>query len=269
MDVTHRRAHSLTPPTSTPQARRCFVNRAAYRSFDEDCEFLRSPQHRANIGEYLTDMLAPYGLELDAKLLESGAGQSYGELAAQLVAELIDPAEPVDLLVVAFGIPDVWPGRATATYLSEICPGNPLSFAICDQGVASAYTGLRLVREYVRTGACERALLLALEQPVLHYEVSDAVPRPARAVALGLVCGTSPGPVALDSVQVYSDVDPAQVSALLPPEAVDVSDSGQPYTGGLGRLISGAAPLTVADYDPYLRYLCVASTTAVTAESSG
>jgi hypothetical protein len=246
------------------------VQRAAYRTFDADCEFLRDPRHRANIGEYLTDMLDPYGLPLDEKLLESGAGQSYGEMAAALVAELIEPDELIDLLVVAFGIPDVWPGRATATYLSEICPGNPLSFAICDQGVASAYTALRLVGEYVRTGACGRALLLALEQPTLPYEVPAGVPVPGRAAAVGLVCAAQPAAIAIGSVDVYAGVTPEGAEERLAQfEQPLRAPAGQPYTGGLGSLATAAAHarggrVTIADYDPFLRYFC-----AVTAELSG
>jgi len=71
-------------------------------------------------------------------------------MAEALIRELVPADAPVDLIVLAFAVPDVRPGRATATYLSHVCPGNPLAFAVCDQGSAAAFTGLRLARS---TGA--------------------------------------------------------------------------------------------------------------------
>ena len=62
-------------------------------------------------------------------------------MAEAVIARAVLPGEDVDLLVLAYAIPDITPGRATATYLSHICPGNPLAFAICDQG-----TGRRVHR---------------------------------------------------------------------------------------------------------------------------
>src|SRR2546429_4526707 len=73
-------------------------------------------------------------------------------MAETVMGMAIAPDDAVDLVVLAYAIPDITPGRATAAYLSHICPGNRLAFAVCDQGVAAAFTGLRLIREYARTG---------------------------------------------------------------------------------------------------------------------
>ena len=88
-------------------------------------------------------------------------------MAEELIRSVVPPDEPVDVLVLAFAVPDARPGRATASYLSHVCPGEPLAFAICDQGSAAAFTGLRLIREYARTGGCARGLLLVVEQAIL------------------------------------------------------------------------------------------------------
>ncbi len=104
-------------------------------------------------------------------------------MAEALIAAVVPADRPVDLLVLAYSIHDVQPGRATATYLSSVCPGTPLSFAICDQGSAAAFTGLRIAMDYRAdpTGS-GRVLLLVLEQAVLPYPTAPGVPaaRPAR-----------------------------------------------------------------------------------------
>ncbi|MFI5913229.1 hypothetical protein [Dactylosporangium sp. NPDC051541] len=213
-----------------------YINRVERRTFDGDCEFLRTPRHRAEIGTYVADLLRPHGLALDEELLATGAGQSYGEMGAELIAAVVGPDEPVDLLVLAFDVPDVRPGRATATYLSHVCPGNPRSFAICDQGVAAPFTALRLIRSYVDSGTCRRALLLILEQSTLHYPA----PVTARNAGVALLCGADPGPVRLGEIRVRTDsagrADP------------------QPLTAGWWDL-----PATVERYDPALRYRCTAT----------
>src|SRR2546430_11888237 len=113
-------------------------------TFPGPARFLADKGNRADIAAYLADMTRPFGTEPRPTL----SGHSYGEMATALVAAIVPAAEPVDLLVLAFSIHDMWPGRAAATYLSHICPGTPMSFAICDQGSAAAFTGLRVIRDY-------------------------------------------------------------------------------------------------------------------------
>lgn len=162
--------------------------RGEHRTFTGPADRLRDPVARAGIGAYLTDMARPYGLEVPAAAFGADPsptlGQSYGEMAAALVGSVVAVAEPVDLLVVAFSVHDLWPGRATATYLSHLCPGTPLSFAICDQGSAGAFSALRVATEYASSAGCQRALLLVVEQAALPYDSSAPLPARHRAVAL-------------------------------------------------------------------------------------
>ncbi|GAA1762475.1 2-hydroxy-acid oxidase [Luedemannella helvata] len=275
--VARPRTHAAVPPRHRGAL---YVNRAERRIFEGDCEFLRSPHHRAAIGTYLSDLLRPHGLDLKEDLLAAGTGHSYGEMGAALIGSIVGPDEPVDLLVMAFAAPDVRPGRATATYLSHVCPGNPQSFAICDQGVAAAYTGLRLVREYVGSGGCRRALLLIVEQATLHYEAKGPAAVPARHAGVALLCTGQPTPGGagrLGAVRVHTQVGPEQVPGLLAGLAgaatlvtgtgLDPADvpadarpapAGQPLTGAWWEL-AGGQPMVLADYDPTLRYLCTAT----------
>ncbi|MEU7808522.1 2-hydroxy-acid oxidase [Micromonospora chalcea] len=157
--------------------------RAARRTFTGPAALLGDPVLRERAAGYLTDLTRPYGLRVPGGLFDAPSaalGQSYGEMTAELIPAVVPPDEPVDLLVLAFAVHDMLPGRATAAYLSHVCPGTPMSFALCDQGSAAAFTGLRIAREY----GCRRALLVTVEQAVLPYDAAVAVPARHRAVAM-------------------------------------------------------------------------------------
>jgi hypothetical protein len=139
-----------------------------------------------------------------------------------MVGAAVPMDQPVDLIVLAFAVPDVWPERATASYLSHICPGEPIAFAVCDQGAAAAFTGLRLVREYARTDGCGRALLLIVEQAALHYYPAGPMAPVARHAAVALLCDDA-GPARLDTVRQHAGVAPAEAAALLAAELASLS----------------------------------------------
>jgi 4-hydroxymandelate oxidase len=133
-------------------------------------------------------MVRPYAREVPAALfgesLTSALGQSYGEMAEALIGPLVSADEPVDLLVLAFSIHDLWPGRQTAAYLSHLTAGAPMAFAICDQGSAAAFSGLRIAREYAASAGIRRALLIVVEQAALPYSSSVTLPSQHRGVAM-------------------------------------------------------------------------------------
>ncbi|WP_052396916.1 hypothetical protein [Streptomyces sp. NRRL F-5123] len=145
------------------------VRRAVRLAFPDPAPRAPVPERTERLRVYLTDLLHPYGLALDAEEPPDRGGHSYGDLAAALIRQAVPAGEHVDLLVLAYAVPDVTPGRATATWLSHVCPGNPLAFAVADQGPAAAFTALRLIHAYAATAALPRALLLTVEQPALPY----------------------------------------------------------------------------------------------------
>jgi 4-hydroxymandelate oxidase len=159
------------------------VRGAVSRTFGELTGQVLNPTLRG----YVADMTAPYGLAVHEDLLDQGAGHSYGEMCAPLLTELVSEERPADLLVLATAVPDIRYGRATATYLSWQCPGTPLAFAVCDQGLLAAFTALHLIDGYARTGGCRRAVLLVAEQPTLYHELPVSTPVPDRAAAVGVV----------------------------------------------------------------------------------
>ncbi len=250
--------------------------------------------HDPLLRPYLTDMVAPYGLALREDLLVDGAGHSFGELAEPLIAALAPAdAAPIDLLILAFAMHDLRPGRSTATYLSHLCPGSPLAFSVCDQGTAAAFSGLRLIQTYAGAGDCRRALLVVAEQSALHYEPAAEVALPQRHAAVAVLFDQV-GPTALGPVRQHTGVRPEQAAGVLAdeldrlvgdrteatlilgdgfadpgrlalPSAVDEvvsAPAGQPCTGawwelagGLDRWAAQGRLVVVADYDPLLGYL--------------
>ena len=241
-------------------------------------------RHRPDTAAYLADLAEPYGVQPRS----CAPGHSYGEMGRALLDAVVPDQEPVDLLVLAFSIHDTWPGRATATYLSHCCPGTPLSFAICDQGCAAAFSGLRIVRDYLGTAGCRRALLFVVEQAVLPYDSPVPAPEQHRGVAMvfgsddadrgprltavrqhaGVPADAAADLVAADLTELQAGhvvLGDALAAAWPQPrrDGVTVVPPGQPTTGVWWRLVDaltadGADPVVAADYDPGLGYLCLA-----------
>jgi hypothetical protein len=251
--------------------------RAERATFTGPARFLADDGNRAGVGAYLADMTRPFGIEPHAEL----SGHSYGEMATALMASIVPEDDPVDLLVLAFSVHDLWPGRATAAYLSKVCPGTPMSFAICDQGRTAAFTGLRVIRAY----RPRRALLIVVEQATIPYD-SPATP-PAEHRGIAMLFGDAAGSpvadvhqhsgVAPDAVAAHTVATIAELSAGHGAVRVVLGDelatawpthpghpvvpAGQPATGvwwQLAEQLTGPAELVVvADYDPFLRNLCL------------
>lgn len=296
---------AVPPPLATVPVdgagERLHVIRAGRRAFAGSSAAALDPALRV----YLSDMIRPHQVQLREDLLGQGAGHSYGEMAEQLLRDTVSADEPVDLLILAFAIPDVIPGRATASYLSHVCPGGPLAFAICDQGRAAAFTGLRLAGEYQRAGDCARALLVVVEQAALHYGLVAPASVPDGHAAVALLLADA-GAARIEAVHQHPDISAGQLGDLLAAEIaamspqrpkatliagaslgaarpaalralraacaegqVRVAQAGQPYTGVWWELAGALAgppgavegverTVLLADYDPELRYLCLA-----------
>jgi hypothetical protein len=263
--------------------------------YEQPSKTARDPR----LAQFLTDMLTPYQVEFSIESLAEGTGQSYGEMGEPLLAAMVSEDNPVDLLVLAFAIHDLRPGQATSTYLSSRCPGHPMAFSVCDQGVAAGFAGLRLIQTYARTGRFDRALLLVMEQTGLHYQPARPAPRPERNAAVAILLDGG-GTAALRPVRQHPAVAAEQASARLADDVAElvagrsdvtlvvgaeytddlladrrlaelvdefaIAPAGQPATGAwwewagmLDRWADRQRLVLVADYDRPLRYLSVAA----------
>ena len=287
------------PPASPPLRRDLHLVRAVRRTFDGPAEFLADPANRARVGEYLADAARPYGREVPAALFgeppSPALGHSYGEMAEALIGAAVPADEPVGLLVLTFSIHDLRPGRQTAAYLSHVTPGAPMAFAICDQGSAAAFSGLRIAREYASSAGIRRALLIVVEQAALPYDCPVPVPAQHRGVAMLYADRADRADPAarVAGVRQHPDVPPGGVAGLAAADLAElaaghgktalvlgdalaavwaapaagrvrVMPPGQPSTGVWWGLVdeftsdAGRPDLLVAaDYDPGLRYLCL------------
>jgi hypothetical protein len=193
------------------------IGRAERRVFGGRSDSPLDPELR----RFVEDMVRPYGNALREDLLAEANGHAYAVMAEALIETLVPPDRPVDLLVLASAIHDTQLARPSATYLSYICPGRPMAFAVCDQGSAGAHTALRLVRDQVGAGSRGRSLLVLVEQPVLHYEptVLDGPSHlaPRRPAAVAFLCDEYGGAELL-SVRQHSRVAPAAARELLAAE---------------------------------------------------
>ena len=219
--------------------------RAGRRSFTGSAEFLADADNRARVGEYLADMGRPYGREVPASPFGEPAspdlGHSYGEMAAALIGSVVPADEPVDLLVLAFSVHDLRPGRQTAAYLSHVTPGEPMAFAVCDQGSAAAFSGLRMIREYAASAAIARALLVVVEQAALPYDGPATLPLQHQAVAMlyrneldgdrldsaGLDGDSAIQPVRVAGVRQHPGVPPGDVAALAAADLAELAAGHQ------------------------------------------
>ncbi|MFD8593571.1 hypothetical protein ACFV1L_01050 [Kitasatospora sp. NPDC059646] len=231
---------------------------------------------------FTADLVRPYGLALDEDALTGARGQSYTALGELAVRGLVDPARPVDLLILVYASPDVRPGQAVATQLSGVCPGEPLSFAVCDEGAGGTFSALAVADAYARTGGARRALLIAVEQADLHHRPHRAARLPDRHSAAALLWEADSGGRPLQLLASISAVTGHHVAqalqelcAKLPagallvlgpglagtaaPGGVDSrrARSGSPYTGGWAALGDALAdrglarrPLALADREP-------------------
>jgi hypothetical protein len=298
---------SIGPPEIVDAAGHGFLDLRAIgrRVFEGSAKRAADPAYAERYGVYLSDLLRPYRLAPETAVAHDRRGHSYGEMAAALIADVVPPGLAIDVVVLAFASPDITPGRASATYLSHVCPGNPLAFALCDQGAATAFTGLRLIREYARAGAGRSALLIVVEQADLQYRPAGPATVPQAHTAVALLLGAAAGPTrpAVQELRQHADVPPERAGALfaadvaalragyadltlvvgplLASAAADIpgvartrlSAAGRPFTGPWWELAAELADdpppvrrdtvrrVLLADYDPQLRYLCLAAIT--------
>ncbi|HEY0641405.1 MAG TPA: hypothetical protein VGD67_27565 [Pseudonocardiaceae bacterium] len=220
--------------------------RAARREFGRDEAGPPDPK----LPGFVRDLVRPYGNAPREELLTVPAGHAYADLAEPLIGEVVLPGGPVDLLVLVSGIHDVQLARPTAAYLSHVCPGRPISFAVCDQGSAGPFTALRLLREHIAAGDARRALLVVAEQPTLHYEPAPGpgvVPTRAAAVALLFEPGDG---LALTAFRQHARVPAADADALVRQGIADLAGDHEDVTVVLGHGLSPDLATTARPVSP-------------------
>lgn len=229
---------------------------------------------------YLEDMLGCHGLAFQVTRFAEGNGNSFVDLASALLRGMAPLDGEVDLIVIAHAFADCDPSRSAACHVTQDCPGEPLAFAISDQGVVSPFTAVRIAQAY----GGERALVIILDQSTTPYDepALEGV-RFDHAVGVLLTCA---GPASVRAVRQYLDVARDQVRELLitelPPASTVILGAAldpetdlpqgewtvrqaprdQLCTGVWTELAAGLPDwagqrVLAIDYDPALEYLCL------------
>ncbi|MFE0171826.1 hypothetical protein ACFWZ2_05875 [Streptomyces sp. NPDC059002] len=157
-------------------------------------EFPRG-EHRiddAFSARHFTDLTAAHGRAYRPDLVPGGAGNDFTTMSRRLVEDLGLAAEPVGAVIVAHATPDLDCRHAAATYLSEVWPDGPLTFAVGEQGGIAPFGALGLAGAYARRHALSRVLVLVLDQASLPYD-TGAGPQGDAGVALLLAADEAPG----------------------------------------------------------------------------
>jgi hypothetical protein len=176
--------------------------------------------------DFLCDLTRLHGLPQREEYFGRATKTTFTEMAQAIAADLTegtDRTEPFGLAVVAHSTPDAEPGWP-ASYLSGALPGEPLAFAVADQGAAAPFTALRIAADYsgaeqVGGGDRRAALVLIMDQTAI---VPDRrLPRgtvpPGRDHAVALVFEPA-GRLAALSVRQLTDVTPADAMAAVEAE---------------------------------------------------
>ncbi|SCG76320.1 beta-ketoacyl-[acyl-carrier-protein] synthase family protein [Micromonospora coxensis] len=176
------------------------------------------------LADYLADLARLHGLRRGPDDFAGVARTTFTDLVRPLVTEVADA--PVDLIVLAHVTPDAEPGWP-ASFLTGALPGEPLAFAVADQGVAAPFTALRVAAAYARADRFERVLVVLLDQGTF----LTAGPPPQ--VGAGLVA------LVLDRGGTLGEMSTRVVAGVPPPRARSVLASS--LADFAGTLVTGAA----------------------------
>jgi hypothetical protein len=260
------------PPAAGASPASLSISRIARHAFDPGPVSAADPE----LDRFLADLLAPYG----RAPAPYPAEQTYAAMVEALLRSSGALDTRVDLVVLAHAVPDADPRRSAAHVVHHLCPGNPLVFALSDQGVAAPFSALATAGAYLRTGGFERALVLILEQATLPYQAPEPVtlPEQGSAVALLLERSDSRPVVSLNQRRAVAASRVAEALATMTeamsPESVVVLGAGlaghldRARVAAPGRLCTAvwwelaqvcddAQDVLVAEYDPALGSLCV------------
>lgn len=219
---------------------------------------------RRAILRYLEDMLRPFGVPYRPDCFDSGNQNCYSYLAEQLLACLPaactqerDGRAGPGLLVIAHATADCQPGRSLSGYLTTLLPGEPLCFAISDQGELAPFSALEAMRGFMTGGWPSTALVLVLDQSTLPYAARPEPDGPPADHAVGLLFTSAPAsaPVGasrpLVAVRQRSGIRAGQLRATLAEMVGDLPPLCPP-TGHL-TLLAGAGLLATCEPESLAR----------------
>ena len=118
---------------------------------------------------FMTQFLAAFGEEPDHERHAAGGGNSFTDMARELLDGLDRPLPPLDKVVLAYHVPDMSVVEVAGCYLAGRWPGNPEVFSVSGQGVGAPFTALRILSRMHSAGDVAEGAVLVLDQSTLPY----------------------------------------------------------------------------------------------------
>ncbi|MFY1670279.1 hypothetical protein ACN27G_10000 [Plantactinospora sp. WMMB334] len=115
------------------------------------------------------DLLVRFGIQRDEERLRQGANLGFTELAESVIGALPFRLTSPDLLVFAFGLPDMIALKHVAQRVSYLLGGGSHCFAVSEQGLRAPFTALRVADAFARSGRCRTLALIVCEQNTYAY----------------------------------------------------------------------------------------------------
>jgi hypothetical protein len=252
------------------------LSQVAFRVFADRQEY-HLTQRQEEIG---ADLLRAYGRAPDATVLAGWRGHTFSSMGARLLADHAGPVADLDLVVLAYQTPDLHVAEVAGCYLAETCPGDPIAYAVSEQGAGAAFTALRVADAMYRFGDLTNGALFVFD-PTTPICEPERAGKPPHDSAVLMMLGDSRD-ARLDNVSERAVVDPAaELAALVARWPAARAIVGGALAARLGPallahprvLVSSAdflctsawitlaehwpvpGPVLVADYDPYARRL--------------
>ncbi|MFC8453502.1 hypothetical protein [Kitasatospora sp. NPDC057223] len=145
----------------------------------------RRPAELAGLGlKFMTDFLAAFGEEPDHEQYARGGGNSFTDMARELLDGLDRPLPPLDTVLLAYHLPDLSVVEVAGCYLAERCPGRPEVHSVAGQGVGAPFTALRILAGLRLAGTLSDGAVLVLDQSTLPYPDPDTHAGPATDCAV-------------------------------------------------------------------------------------
>jgi hypothetical protein len=147
----------------------------------------------AQLLAYHEEMLAPFGLRPDEERLRISPNLGFPQLTEAVLGALPLPVSSPDMLLLAYGLPDMYPLKSTTAHLNHLMGGGSRSFAVAEQGLRAPFTALKIADAYAQSGRYATLALFVCDQTTLPYHDPLVHDTPLRDSAVLLYFDSSAG----------------------------------------------------------------------------
>jgi hypothetical protein len=171
----------------------------------------RRAELTARESRFIADLLASLDVEHDPGLYARGDGNSFISMSRELLDGLDRPLPAMDLVLLAYYLPDRLLFEIAGCYVTEQCPGHPTTFSVSGQGVGAPFTALRILNQMRLAGEVADGAVFVFDQSTVPYrdpDVHDGLVRDCAVLLATDTAGVGDG-AALDFVDEQPVVDPA------------------------------------------------------------